>query len=1263
MKFTKAVDAVAKSNLTLSKGSVDTIQLSADKKTATIAVSGLNYGDSVDVKVSGVKAGEETVPDKSVTVKVPLINEIYELSINSDDADNVILADGATKVMLTATLKEKKTGNVADVDGVVKFQATKGGIAQDEVTLENGKASVQLTSAASDSSIVSFINVVVVDAPAAKEYEGLTGSFQVTFSPEPPDQGTKDFVTALKAESNQADRFFVTFSDKISAAEYKAAVLDKDYKGDVFGINVDGVQVAVKDVLQKSDNVLEFILDTDSLGSLVPDSNRISRAVMRDLTAPNYLQDNETHILTFPENVGELVLADTKGIQFIVTDALRPFIYGVEPKDQLEFKVKFSESIAEDLAEGANLAVNGKFLIDGKKVRLFEGVKPTPTDIADAKKNNEVIVTNLSVGYYDAVTGVDTRNYVNFKMHPEFKLSAGTHQIQIANVGDWAALVDNNNKVTTQTFDFTVSVNDGKPVPTVTVQSPEQWLISFNTGVESVEDKVVEDAFKIYKADDSSAPFVYGTEYVITPVDEEGHAITAPIGAGEPVPYADKYLVEFKQDWTEYYKTDGTKDNYFTSTKNPYKLVINHLQNSLYNPMTEANLGVTLNYDGVSPTIASAVDVGTLTGKVANGHVVSDNGQAVFVQMSEPVQITGTGNTLPLTPSQDQAKGTGIPQPTFEFVKGDKVVLGTVAPGSVYEDDKDFVVIPQTSLEAGEWTLYIRSISDDVGNTSATVNTKVLVPGTVDPETDTRIAWAAFDNGDDKYDYLYIKFTKEMESSGAAGVSRTTNYIFNGVQLPTGSQVESGIKNVTNDWDGVTIQMPKGAFDGANDGEVDFRSVLNVANNFKSADGEALSGPYEVQLEDTASDEFGDKNMVFEAVYHNLSASALVDGAAVLGSVAFDEDANGKIDTVLLGLDQNVTLTTTDEIKVNGKTFHYTTGGSQTAVFKATGSSEVIGTATNDLRVTSFDGAIIINEGHVIDEAAPVVTEMKGSAGSKDVILTFSESIRAKAGTGELTVADFNYLDDAKGTGAKINGPIVSVAKNKGKVKSLEVTVNTALEAADLKNDFAELVNTVVDLENNEAKGAPAPANNAPTVENRISDKVGVLGRDKVTVNIADVFEDADNDTLTYTVDSDDTSIATVNLAASGTELEITSVAKGTATITVTANDGKGGSVKDAFNIEVVENTAPVAKTGIDQNATAGGSTVILTADDLATDAEGDSLTLTGTPASSDPAVATAAFNGSILEITPLVAGTTTVTVDVTDGEETTTVTFTVTVS
>ena len=68
------------------------------------------------------------------------------------------------------------------------------------------------------------------------------------------------------------------------------------------------------------------------------------------------------------------------------------------------------------------------------------------------------------------------------------------------------------------------------------------------------------------------------------------------------------------------------------------------------------------------------------------------------------------------------------------------------------------------------------------------------------------------------------------------------------------------------------------------------------------------------------------------------------------------------------------------------------------------------------------------------------------------------------------------------------------------------------------------------------------------------------------TVDVADKFSDP-NDTLTYTVESNNT--ATVTVAVSGSAITITPVAIGTATITVTATDTAGQTATQAFMVSV----------------------------------------------------------------------------------------------
>ncbi|WP_016821160.1 S-layer homology domain-containing protein [Paenibacillus polymyxa] len=181
----------------------------------------------------------------------------------------------------------------------------------------------------------------------------------------------------------------------------------------------------------------------------------------------------------------------------------------------------------------------------------------------------------------------------------------------------------------------------------------------------------------------------------------------------------------------------------------------------------------------------------------------------------------------------------------------------------------------------------------------------------------------------------------------------------------------------------------------------------------------------------------------------------------------------------------------------------------------------------------------------------------------------------------------------------------------------------------------------------------PEAVNHAPTVETSISNVTTGVADGIKTVSLADVFADEDSDALTFTATSTNAGVATV--AVNGSDLKITPVNAGTTTITVTADDGNGGTVDTQFNVTIMPvipeavNHAPTVETSISNVTTGvadGIKTVSLT--DVFADEDSDVLTFTAT--TTDTGVATVAVNGSDLKITPVNAGTATITVTADDG-------------
>ena len=96
-----------------------------------------------------------------------------------------------------------------------------------------------------------------------------------------------------------------------------------------------------------------------------------------------------------------------------------------------------------------------------------------------------------------------------------------------------------------------------------------------------------------------------------------------------------------------------------------------------------------------------------------------------------------------------------------------------------------------------------------------------------------------------------------------------------------------------------------------------------------------------------------------------------------------------------------------------------------------------------------------------------------------------------------------------------------------------------------------------------------------PTVVSSIADQQLEPGGTAFTSNLTAVFDDADGDALAFSALSSNTAAATVGV--SGATLTVTPQAAGTATITVTADDGRIGSAQTSFAVLSVDPLNPTA--------------------------------------------------------------------------------------
>ena len=192
----------------------------------------------------------------------------------------------------------------------------------------------------------------------------------------------------------------------------------------------------------------------------------------------------------------------------------------------------------------------------------------------------------------------------------------------------------------------------------------------------------------------------------------------------------------------------------------------------------------------------------------------------------------------------------------------------------------------------------------------------------------------------------------------------------------------------------------------------------------------------------------------------------------------------------------------------------------------------------------------------------------------------------------------------------------------------------------------------------------PETPNRAPTVAVAFEDVTIVhesgtedvslvyLENDGLLTRVLPVFEDPDGDDLTIAAASSDKTVAAASVTSSF-NLRVSAKSRGTATITVTADDGRGGTVSDTF--EVTVKAAPKVLSALpDISGLEKGATRDVSLSGVFSDADGDALTIDAR--SDNRAVARAGFSldGSALVVQGGAAGDARITVKArdTDGNQ-----------
>ena len=185
-----------------------------------------------------------------------------------------------------------------------------------------------------------------------------------------------------------------------------------------------------------------------------------------------------------------------------------------------------------------------------------------------------------------------------------------------------------------------------------------------------------------------------------------------------------------------------------------------------------------------------------------------------------------------------------------------------------------------------------------------------------------------------------------------------------------------------------------------------------------------------------------------------------------------------------------------------------------------------------------------------------------------------------------------------------------------------------------------------------DTEGLAATQSFAVTVPNRPPFAAGAIEGQTIevggtaTLELSSHFTDPDGDDLVYTAATSDDAL--IGASVEGGAVTATAIAKGEATVTITATDTEGLMATQAFAV-TVPNRPPQAAGTIEARTLEIAERTTVELSDYFTDPDGDDLAYT--VSSSDATLFTASLEGAVVTVEALAKGSAVVTVTATDTE------------
>ncbi|QDY82422.1 RTX toxin [Paenibacillus polymyxa] len=391
------------------------------------------------------------------------------------------------------------------------------------------------------------------------------------------------------------------------------------------------------------------------------------------------------------------------------------------------------------------------------------------------------------------------------------------------------------------------------------------------------------------------------------------------------------------------------------------------------------------------------------------------------------------------------------------------------------------------------------------------------------------------------------------------------------------------------------------------------------------------------------------------------SGNLVLDGhnSSIDGDLSIDGDY---ISVMNLNVKNSFTVTPSlahdfyaSKFTVQGKT--YIQGGDQnTVLFDASG--------LQDVEVSKQDVHVVIQGNSTVDQMALTSNATLENDSSSSIqklnVLTGAQQVQLQGTIQQLSVnsdqpvaltgqASINTLvvNNSSPVSLEVAGTVSNLQINNSganiSVSSSSQVTNT-LFAAGVSSSTVSGVTATSSSSSSSSSRSSVVTNTAPKLVTKYDDQAVTVGNSELQIDLLGHFTDEEQSELKYTAVSSSTKISTVRVE--GTNLLIKAVGKGTATITIAADDQAGKKAGTSFKVRV--NESPVSLGIPDQSEQLGSNDVTLSLGSYFTDSENDPMTYE--VAIDDPSIATFTLTGDQLVLTPAAVGHAQVTIKASDG-------------